>query len=65
MINNSSIKNNIKKKDINQLDNIIWTSNNYWMITMKQYAELLIQKWIINKTDVEWLYDLWLWNKNI
>ncbi len=65
MINNSSIKNNIKKKDINQLDNIIWTSNNYWMITMKQYAELLIQKWIIDKADVEWLYDLWLWNKNI
>ena len=65
MINNSSIKNNIKKKDINQLDNIIWTSNNNWMITMKQYAELLIKKWIINKSDVEWLYDLWLWNKNI
>lgn len=65
MINNSSIKNNIKKKDINQLDNIIWTSNNNWMITMKQYADLLLKKWTINKSDVEWLYDLWLWNKNI
>lgn len=65
MINNNSIKNNIKKKDINQLDNIISTSNNSWMITMKQYSEFLISKWIIDKTDVEWLYDSWLWNQNI
>ena len=65
MINNSSIKNNIKKRDINQIDNIIWTSNNNWMITMKQYADLLIKQWIIEKSDVERLYDLWLWNKNI
>jgi hypothetical protein len=28
MINNNSIRNNIKKKDINQLDNIISTSTN-------------------------------------
>jgi Tfp pilus assembly pilus retraction ATPase PilT len=44
MINNSSIKNNIKKRDIAQLDNIISTSNNLGMITMKQYSDLLIKK---------------------
>ncbi len=65
MINNNSIKNNIKKRDINQIDNIISTSNGNWMITMKQYANLLIEKWIIDRNDVEWLYDQWLWNKNI
>ena len=57
MINNKSIMNNIKKKDINQLDNIISTSNNYGMITMKQYAEILLSKWIIDKADIERLYD--------
>ena len=57
MINNNSIKNNIKKKDINQLDNIISTSNNIWMITMKQYADILLSNWIIDPKDVEWLND--------
>lgn len=57
MINNNSIKNNIKKRDINQLDNIISTSNASWMITMKQYADILLSKWIIDKADIERLYD--------
>ena len=57
MINNNSIRNNIKKKDINQLDNIISTSTNSWMITMKQYADILVSKWIIDRNDIERLYD--------
>jgi len=57
MINNNSIKNNIKKKDINQLDNIISTSNSNWMITMKQYSDILLSNWIIDQKDVEWLND--------
>ena len=57
MINNNSVRNNIKKKDINQLDNIISTSTNNWMITMGQYADILLSKWIIDKADVERLYD--------
>lgn len=65
MINNSSIKNNIKKRDIAQLDSIISTSNNLGMITMKQYSDLLIKKWIINKADVEWLYNMWIADSNI
>lgn len=58
MINNNSIKNNIKKKDINQLDNIISTSNSNWMITMKQYSDILLSNWIIDQKDVEWLNDI-------
>ena len=57
MINNNSIKNNIKKKDINQLDNIISTSNSNGMITMKQYSDILLSNWIIDPKDVEWLND--------
>lgn len=57
MVNNNSIKNNIKKKDISQLDNIISTSNNNWMITMKQYADILLSNWIVDKSEVEWLND--------
>jgi hypothetical protein len=35
------------------------------MITMKQYSDLLIKKWIINKSDVEWLYNTWIADSNI
>lgn len=68
LINNSSIKNNIKKRDINQIDNIISTSNNNWMISMAQYANVLISKWIIDKSEVERLFTTnnpLIWSKKI
>lgn len=56
MLNNLAIKNNLKKKGIDQLDPIIETSYNQWMIKMKQYAERLIEKNIIDKSEVERLF---------
>lgn len=57
LLNTNSIKTNIKKKDVDQIDSIIETSSMIWMITLKQYAENLISKWIIDSEEVEWLLN--------
>lgn len=57
MFNTSSVKNNIKQVDINQLDNIISTSNSVWMITMKQYAQILLDRGIIDWSEINYLFD--------
>lgn len=53
MINTTSVKNNIKKKEIAQIDNIIETSSLIGMITLQKYAERLIEKEIIDPKDVQ------------
>ncbi len=57
MINTTSVKNNIKKKEIPQIDNIIETSSLIGMITLKKYAEKLIEKNIIDPQDVQRLIN--------
>ncbi len=59
MINTTSIKNNIKKRAIDQIDNIIETSSLIGMINLKKYAQRLIDKEIIDPKEVEWLF--WSW----
>jgi twitching motility protein PilT len=49
MINNTSIKNNIKERDIGQINSIIETSATQGMISMKKYAEKLFTKNIIDQ----------------
>lgn len=58
MINNTAVRNNIKKWDIRGIDNIIETSSNQGMISMKSYAQRLIAQWLIDESKVEWLF-LW------
>ena len=53
MINTTSVKNNIKKKEIEQIDNIIETSSLIGMITLKKYAARLIERWIIEQSEVD------------
>lgn len=55
MLNTTSIRNNIKKREIEQLDNIIETSSLIWMINLKKYAQRLIDKQIIDPKEVDWL----------
>jgi twitching motility protein PilT len=55
MLNTTSIRNNIKKREVEQLDNIIETSSLIWMISLKKYAQRLIDKQIINEHEVDWL----------
>lgn len=57
MINTTSIKNNIKKREIDQLNNIIETSSSVWMINLKKYAERLVEKKIVDQSTVDWIMN--------
>lgn len=56
MLNTTSVRNNIKKREIEQIDNIIETSSLIGMINLKKYAQRLIDKWIIDQKEVQWLF---------
>lgn len=56
MINTTSVKNNIKKRAIDQIDSIIETSSAIWMINLKKYAQRLIDKQIVDPKEVERLF---------
>jgi Tfp pilus assembly pilus retraction ATPase PilT len=53
MLNTTSVRNNIKKREIEQIDNIIETSSLIGMINMKKYTQRLIDKNIIDPKEVE------------
>lgn len=57
LLNNSSIKTNIKQVDIDQIQSIMETSSALGMITMKQYAQILVEKWIVDKSEFGTLLD--------
>lgn len=48
MINTLATKNNIAKRAISQIDNIIETNNTHGMISMKQYGQRLVDKGIVD-----------------
>ncbi len=56
MINSTAVRNNIKKRDLKQIDSAIETSANSGMISMKSYGKRLIDQWVVNKIDMEWLF---------
>jgi Tfp pilus assembly pilus retraction ATPase PilT len=57
MLNNNAVKNNLKKREIDQMQNIIETSTQNWMISMSQYAKKLIESNLINQQDVDWILN--------
>ena len=57
MLNNNAVKNNLKKREVDQMQNIIETSTQSGMISMRQYAKKLLEKDIIKQDDVEWLLN--------
>ncbi len=56
MINTSAVRNNIKKRQLAQVDNIIETWMKQWMYTLQQYAQRLIQEGFITEEAVSWLF---------
>jgi Tfp pilus assembly pilus retraction ATPase PilT len=52
-LNNNAVKNNLKKRDVDQMQNIIETSTQNGMISMRQYAKKLLERDIIKQDDVE------------
>jgi Tfp pilus assembly pilus retraction ATPase PilT len=59
-LNNNAVKNNLKKRDVDQMQNIIETSTQNGMISMRQYAKKLLERDIIKQEDVEQILN----NKN-
>ena len=57
MLNNNAVKNNLKKREIDQMQNIIETSTQNWMISMSQYAKKLIESNLIKQQDVDWILN--------
>ncbi len=57
LLNNNAVKNNLKKREIDQIQNIIETSSQQGMITSRQYAKKLLEKQLVNSVDVEILFN--------
>ena len=57
MLNNNAVKNNLKKREVDQMQNIIETSTQNWMISMWQYAKKLLERGIVNQADIERLLN--------
>ncbi len=55
LINTTAVKNNIKKRQLPQIDSIIETWIKQWMISIQQYAKRLIEQWIVKEDTVSWI----------
>lgn len=65
LLNTSAVKNNIKKRQLPQIDNIIETWVKQGMIRLDQYAKRLIKDWIVTEESVSWIisqYSSWAVN---
>ncbi|MDR0649953.1 MAG: type IV pilus twitching motility protein PilT [Candidatus Peribacteria bacterium] len=57
LLNNNAVRNNLKKREIEQIQNIIETSSQNGMITMKQYAKKLLDRQVIDPIEAEQLVN--------
>lgn len=56
MLNTTAIRNNIKKRELPQMDSIIETSSGQWMVSLAQYAKRLVEKNIVAYENVERIF---------
>ena len=57
MINTPAVRNNIKRRQLQQIDNIIETWSRQWMILLKQYVRKIVNKWITTENYVSWILN--------
>lgn len=55
MLNTLAVRNNIAKRQIPQIDNVIETNNSIGMISMKQYTQRLLDKWLVLPESVSFI----------
>jgi Tfp pilus assembly pilus retraction ATPase PilT len=55
MLNTTAVRNNIKKREIPQLANIIETGANYGMISMQKYAENLLAQGKVDEATIQFI----------
>jgi twitching motility protein PilT len=57
LVNTPAVRNNIKRRQLQQIDNIIETGSKQWMILLKQYAKRLVNEWITTEDNVSWILN--------
>ncbi|GHV21649.1 twitching motility protein PilT [Clostridia bacterium] len=57
LLNNNAVRNNLKKREIEQIQNIIETSSQNGMITMRQYAKKLLDRQVIDQSEADMLIN--------
>jgi twitching motility protein PilT len=57
LLNNNAVRNNLKKREIEQMQNIIETSSQNGMIAMKQYAKKLLDRQVIDQVETDQLIN--------
>jgi len=57
MINTPAVRNNIKRRQLQQIDNIIETGSKQWMILLKQYAKRLVNDGLTSEKNVSWILN--------
>ncbi len=56
LVNNTAVRNNIKKREIPQINNTIETSSSLGMISMRWYAERLLEMWMVTQESVNFIF---------
>ncbi|MDR2540338.1 MAG: PilT/PilU family type 4a pilus ATPase [Candidatus Peribacteria bacterium] len=57
LLNNNAVRNNLKKREIEQIQNIIETSSQNGMITMRQYTKKLLDRQVIDQSEADMLLN--------
>ncbi|MEF2176205.1 MAG: PilT/PilU family type 4a pilus ATPase [Candidatus Absconditabacteria bacterium] len=57
LINTPAVKNNIKKRQLSQIDNIIETGIKQGMISLEQYTKRLISDGLVDEDHVSWIFN--------
>ena len=57
MVNTPAVRNNIKRRQLQQIDNIIETGSKQGMILLKQYAKRLINEGLTTEDYVSWILN--------
>ncbi len=55
LVNTPAVRNNIKKRQLAQIDNIIETWVKQWMMTLEQYSKRLVQDWLVDEATISWI----------
>ncbi len=57
LVNTPAVRNNIKRRQLQQIDNIIETGSKQWMMLLKQYAKRIVNEWITTEDNVSWILN--------
>jgi twitching motility protein PilT len=57
MLNTPWVRNNIKKRQLSQIDSMIETWLKQWMVSVEQYAKKLIDENMVSEETLSWVFN--------